>query len=286
MLVNGRKEAIFKAMKRLLVILAALVTTAGLSFFLYGQLRANEQEHAVRKQAIEHAQAVCQAALEARADELEKWYLADKAHTQAMAEDLNGLKSKWVIAKTSVSGNEKERKQFFTEVSRQHLHTPQACEQETAKVIAELLRDWAEEEDRMAVELGCAELFHSQEEVNMPRGERQSADHTSTLQKQVAADLATLVGSEVAAACVTRLGVSAGILGAGATLSAETFGISLVVGIVADLGVNWYLDTEGKIKQSLDEQVTKTAAEQKKKFRELMQKALDAQVSQWKKQLL
>lgn len=245
--------------------------------------RRDEEE---MRRALETAYAACETATEARAQELEDWYLEDKSRTRDMAEELNGLKGKWVMAKSMMSGDHAERERFFKEVSAQYLHTPQACEEKTAWVVAELLRDWTDAENQLAVELQCSGLGGEDEtQVTVNAEDRNELDHSSALQKQIAADVAAMVGTEVAAAVVTRMGVSAGILGTGALFSAESFGISLAVGVVVDMGVDWYLDTEGGLRKSLDDQVERMAAAQKEKFRETMKQALKEKRKQWEKEL-
>lgn len=238
-----------------------------------------------RSRALDKAYAACEAATEARAQELEDWYLEDKSRTLNMAKELNSMKGKWVMAKTMMSGNKAERERFFKDVSSRYLHSPQDCEKKTAWVVAELLRDWTDAENLLAVELQCSGLGVGETQVAVQTQKKQELDHSSTLQKQIAADIVALVGGEAAAAGVTQLGVSAGILGTGAMFSVESFGISLVVGVVVDMGVDWYLDTEGELRKSLDDQVERMAAAQKEKFRETMKQALKEKRKQWEKEL-
>lgn len=270
-------------MKRLLLITLVAVALAVVGYCAHVLIGSDDAE--AKQVALDRARAACFAALEKRAGELESWYLEDKKNTQNMAEELNGMKGKRVMAKTAISRNENERKAFFSEVSKRHLHTQEECNKQTALVVAELLCDWADVENQLAVELQRPDISHASQKAVVQGNAPHSGDLSSLLQKQIVADIATMVGSEVAASCVTALGASAGILGAGAVFSAQSFGISLVVGVVAEFGVNWYMDTEGKLKRSLDAQVEKTATEQKTKFREVMQKALENQVQQWEKQL-
>jgi hypothetical protein len=64
---------------------------------------------------------------------------------------------------------------------------------------------------------------------------------------EVGIDAGRLVGSEIVAtiaanvmtAVATRLGVSAGLLSAGASASWASFGLTVVAGIVVDLGIDW-----------------------------------------------
>lgn len=264
-----------------------ILVAAGIALLAGGVLSvlSLQDKREMRDIELKKAHARCLAVVENRAAELEAWYLRDKRHTADMARELNGMKGKWVMAKTAITKNEAERKAFFRSVGKKYLHSPQDCENRTARVVAEVLRDWYEVENELAVTLNHPELGHQQTEHNVTSTPIPDSDYTPELQKQIAAELVSLVGSEVAAACATRLGISAGILGSGAALSAETFGISLVVGIVVDLGVDWYMDTEGKIKASLDAQIQHTAEVQKTKFRAVMLEALENYMKQWENQL-
>lgn len=273
-------------MKQKVAILVATIAFALIGVGCWLCMPYCSENKAAKLRAIENAHIECEKALEARANELEAWYLADKTRTEAMAAELNSLKGKWIMAKTTVSGNEKERKDFFQSVSKEYLHSSQDCEKQTAMVVAELLRDWTDVEDKLAIELACPKLGHTQTDEKVQTGEHIVVDHTSTLQKQITADIASFIGGEVVTCGVTALGVSAGVLGTGAVLSAETFGISLVVGVAVDLGVNWYMDTEGTIKKALDEKIEEAAKVKKQKFHSVMQKSLDELIIQWKQQLL
>lgn len=74
-------------------------------------------------------------------------------------------------------------------------------------------------------------------------------------------EVVSLIVGEVLTQVAVEFGVSAGILGAGAVLSWETFGIGIVVGVIVDAIVswvwNWYADPKGelavKINRKLDD---------------------------------
>ena len=69
----------------------------------------------------------------------------------------------------------------------------------------------------------------------------------------VTREIVSFVGSEIAAALVieigtslaTELGISGGILGAGATSGAFTFGVGLVAGILVDMTLDWVIRQAG-----------------------------------------
>lgn len=92
-----------------------------------------------------------------------------------------------------------------------------------------------------------------------------------SLGMDVARELGTWVASEVAAriavrvltAVATRLGVSAGILTAGASASWATFGLSVLAAIVIDQAVgwiiNWATDPVGKLETRIKEMLDETS---------------------------
>jgi hypothetical protein len=101
---------------------------------------------------------------------------------------------------------------------------------------------------------------------------------------KVTREIVSFVGSEIAATLLmevgvslaTELGISGGILGAGATSGAFTFGVGLIAGILVDMALDWVIrqagyDPEGeiaaKVRESLD-QLERTILEGDKKTRE------------------
>jgi hypothetical protein len=100
----------------------------------------------------------------------------------------------------------------------------------------------------------------------------------------VTREIVSFVGSEIAATLLleigaslaTELGISGGILGAGASSGAVTFGVGLVAGILVDMALDWIIrqagyDPEGeiavKVVASLD-QLERTILDGDKKTRE------------------
>lgn len=86
-------------------------------------------------------------------------------------------------------------------------------------------------------------------------------DVTRELASWVGGELATRIAVRLLTAVATRLGVSAGIMSAGASASWATFGISVLAAIVIDHTVGWIMDKvtdpvgqlEARIEEMLDE---------------------------------
>lgn len=234
---------------------------------------------------IDAAYAQCIKDVEAEAAALEKWYLhyTDGA-TKAAADELTGWKSKWVVI--SRFGNKEKVAAFSEEVINRHLFTIKSAEKQTANSIAAVVNKWVNHEDELAVNTKCYELSTSAKADKWKANSVEVQDDMQIqIKNSVLQEATSLAGGELAAYAATQLATSAGILGTGALTSWETFGIGLGVGILVDMVVGWAMDTTGKIKIQLDDQVKITAAEQKKRFREAMLKALNTRKSEWEKQI-
>lgn len=266
-------------------IIIALVVTCVIGLVFWRHHERTEALNPVRAQALEQAEKDGRAAIARRAKELEEWYLLQKANSAAAAEDLCGWTSKYKVVEAKAKGDDTELKKHFDKTLQEHFCSAQDCQKETAHVIAELLRDWEEIEDTLARQSECPTLSHGRKEEAVSGKSVKTGNYKSELEKQIAGEIASMVGGEVAGAVITRLAVSAGILGAGAVGSLESAGISLVAGIVVDAAVSWYTDTEGKIKTSLDAEIEKSAKEQRKNFEAAMNKAFDNLLNEWKEQL-
>ena len=69
--------------------------------------------------------------------------------------------------------------------------------------------------------------------------------------EDVTRNITTMVGSEIAAGVAVRLGLSMGLLTGAAAAAPATFGITLVVGVAADMLFSWIWDLVAKPKQKL-----------------------------------
>lgn len=270
-------------MKKLIILMSLVaLVAAALWFFCGGSGGANRAE---MQPYVDAAYAQCMKEVDAEAAALEKWYLRyTESATGAAAEELTGLKAKWVVIKEF--GDKDKIAAFAGEVLNRHLFTKKNCEDQTVKSIAAVVNKWAKIEDELSINTKCYELSTS---AKADKWKAKPVEVKDDMQKQiknsVLQEATSLVGGEVAAYAAIQLATSAGILGAGTTFSWPTFGIGLVAAVLVDVVVGWAMDTTGKIKNQLDDQVRKTAADQKKRFREAMLKALNTRKSEWEKQI-
>lgn len=259
-----------------------------LAAVLYGVLQlmgGGKPLTAEQKAAVDQAYAEAAAAVTARGAQLEQWYLEQKKYTPAAAAELTSLRSKWVVAKTAATGDDKQRQQYVNAIIAKHLYSTRDCEKGTAHHAALLIKDWLDVEDSLSMAADCPALGLKARETKVRHGNVVITDMDGELEQMLYTELGSLLGGEVASYVGIELATSAGLIGAGTLGSVETFGISLGLGILADIVVSWAMDVEGKIEAKLNEQVEKDAAAHRKNFESTMLQALQKRKADWMEQI-
>lgn len=264
------------------VLLLLAVALYGALQLLHGGGKPLTQE---QKAAVDQAYREAAAAVTARGAQLEQWYLEQKKSTPAAASELTSLRSKWVVGKTMVTGDQQQRRQYVNAVIAKHLYSQEDCEQGTMHHAAMLIKDWLDVEDTLSVKAQCPSLSVQAREHKLRGGVAVTTDVNGELAKMLYAELGSLVGGELASQVGIQLATSAGLIGAGTLGAAETFGISLGLGILADAVVSWIMDVEADITEKLNEQVEKEACEHRKQFERNMLQALKQRKADWVKQI-
>lgn len=260
------------------VLLLLAVALYGVLHALYG---GGKPLTAEQKEAVDQAYAEAAAAVTARGAQLEQWYLEQRKSTPAAAAELTSLRSKWVVAKTAVTRNDVQRQQYVNAIIAKHLYSTQDCEKGTAHHAALLIKDWLDVEDSLSMAANCPALGLKAREEEVQHGNVVTTDMDGELEQMLYAELGSLLGGEVASYVGIELATSAGLIGAGTLGAAETFGISLGLGILADIVVSWAMDVEGKIEAKLNEQVEADAAAHRKNFESTMLQALRKRKDDW-----
>ena len=278
---NAQKNVeIIKKITSVLIIATLIISAVLLMLNSGGKSLTSEQQTALDKAYEEAA-----AAVTARGAQLEQWYLRQKEFTPAAASELTSLRSKWVMGKTMVTGNEEQRKQYVNAVIAKHLYSKEDCEQGTMHHAALLIKDWLDAEDTLSRKARCPSLSVEAREHELKGADMVTANINGELAQMLYAELGALVGGELASQVGIQLATSAGLIGAGTLGAAETFGISLGLGILADLVVSWIMDAEADITEKLNEQVEKEACEHRKLFEETMLKVLKQRKADWEEQI-
>jgi hypothetical protein len=198
-----------------------------------------------------------------------------------------GLRGKWKYVKSRrlLGGDAEDHLAFLDEKFRQHVFEPKALENVIRTAIADYLRTVHGIENRLLVavraDLNDLDPLVESHIQGLESTDAFTASYERTVNKLAAdvaqgtrAEIGQFVGSLVAAevteqlvarlgrAIATRLGLSAGVLGAGASGGAASAGVTIGLAIVIDMGIEWAMRLTGadattkvtaRVEQSLDE---------------------------------
>lgn len=270
--------------KIILLAIAAIVVliAIGVGYLMLTacELTPEQQQH------VDTAYQDARKSIDVHATKLEQWYLDHcNGATKKTADTLTDWRMK--LATVITFGDKEEIKKKSGEIISRELFSAEDCKQAWAKALGDALMDWVNIENELATQTRCYSLSgEAKAEAGKANALSYSDDELRTqVVRALQAEGISFVGGEILTQVAVQMGTSAGILGTGAALSWKTLGISLGVGIVADIVVGWIMDPSGKIQVKLDEAVRKAAAEQKKRFTEAMIKALDARRAEWEQQI-
>lgn len=218
---------------------------------------AADQENELRKQCIERVQGF----IDAR-----------KKGAKKFAEAALGFWSKWALVKSKIPYSDKAgHTRYLREQFSEYIFDSATLEKVLHQAIAEYLAGVEAIENQLLVNVRadlkdfppCAlpftldkkgmELAFAQaiSRAQTTVGESLQVDVARELGAFAAGELATALTIRILSSVGTRLGISAGILGAGGASAAKTFGIGLVAAVIIDYVVgcivDWYYDPEGEI---------------------------------------
>lgn len=200
---------------------------------------------------------------------LSAFFQQAKTRTPQFADAVMSWGSKWRLLVDQVPGTTGERhREFIREKFAETLFD----EESLTHAVEQVIRGYADKtqslENEMLVRMRAdVEDLPAASLAALSRGESLSAAFQEAIDRAMhgtsdglRADVATLVvavmAEEVLAQAAVRLGVSAGILGAGAGSSWATLGVGLAVGVIIDQIVTlvweWWADPQGSLTQEVD----------------------------------
>ena len=204
-----------------------------------------------------------------------------KGGTRDFAKAMLTLRSKWQLVKSHLPswlwGDDNAHRRFLEQKFNNHVFSSEDMKKAVEAAVTTYSNhvDAIENELLVAVRADLADIpldalppdatgdTFKQEferlvaEVTPQVAKSLKVDAARELTSGVAGVLATRIAIRVLSSVATRLGVSAGILGAGASASWATFGLSFVAAIAIDQTVgwiiNWWTDPVGKVEQRVNE---------------------------------
>jgi hypothetical protein len=224
---------------------------------------------------IEIAQEEALKALETRTQQVSDFFIERQKRVPAYAQRVLSLRSKWELGKSKIPGvdkdahtrflrdefsaivfSEAELSQTVTGAAEDYVRDIQAIENALLVKIRADLTDMPE----CAVvlpDLKTEKLFHDRfASVVAGFSEKTGNDAKIDMGRLVGSEIATAITIRIGLAVAARFGASTAILGTGAAAGVETFGVSVVVGIIVDqiAGwiIGWYYKPEIEIGEKLN----------------------------------
>ncbi|WP_169974036.1 hypothetical protein [Tautonia rosea] len=228
---------------------------------------------------LQQAEEETRGEVEAATGEVERFLDDRAAHARAFASDVLSLRGKW--AYLSDYFHKGTHEEYIAGCFERHLFRGDELRAVVESSIARYVTEVQGAENRLLVDLRAdladdaiagdgylpaldsEEAFRAQYEAML---ERILPVVSRDVGVTVTREMAAFVGSEIAAriladlgvSLATRMGVSGGILGAGASSGAVTFGVGLVAAILVDMALDWVIrkagyDPEGEIAAKVQE---------------------------------
>ena len=203
-----------------------------------------------------------EAAVTEKLASLDEFFRERRAGSQAFAEKVLSLSGKWQYVKSKLpTAEDKAHLQYLDEQFAKHIFSPADLQQALESSLGGYLSRLAGIEGQLLVDIradlsdgalaipGAPQIAASDEELRQRFS--QLFNHVAaeiardvpvtvslTTVSFIGGEVAAQVAVRVAAAVASRLGVSAGVLGTGATSSWATFGLGLVAAVVVDVAID------------------------------------------------
>lgn len=218
---------------------------------------------------LARAERQCRAAIEPPVRSVERFFHDARQRTPPFVEEALGWGSKWRLVVDHVPYTRGGRHEtYLRERFDELVFSPSQLLQAVESAVSDYLAEVRSLEGRMLVDLRAdmADVPGEFPRASLDEAEfRKLYDESlalvaqssgGSLQAEVGTQLVSFITGEVLAAVAVRLGVSAGLLSAGATTSWATLGVGLVVSVIVDQIVSWvwdwYADPKGDLTQELN----------------------------------
>lgn len=223
----------------------------------------------IAKPHFERARSQVEGVVDSKLVPIRLFFQDAKKNTPDFAKSALGWSSKWRLLQDRLPlsrGGEHEK--FIRRNFEDMVFSPDQLESVINGTVADFLAEIRSIENQMLVSLRTdfagfsdtfpivkaeADVWESQFEQAIRRA---VADSGSDLRSEIGTQLVSIVGGELLAQVAIRIGVSAGILGAGTVSGWATLGVGFLVGVIVDQVVcwiwDWWADPEGDLAGNLN----------------------------------
>jgi len=252
--------------------------------------RSPEELKAACTEHIEKADRKAAAAIAKRSKEFASFIESKKFGAKPFSRDIASFYGKWRAVKPYLPfTKENGHKKFVERKFAEHIFSESDFAEAMRLAIEGSIKDIEAIENELAVTLRAEILGNSLSSNEIPIAAEQFSQAIEQLvtaaQRDAAKTAGSLVASEVTAQVATqvliRLGVSAGILTAGAANSWWSVGASLVIGLIVDLAWQWIDDPKGDIQREMANALDKLSKDASTTMENEMNRVLSERSGLW-----
>jgi hypothetical protein len=276
------------------------LTMVGLSGYAVYRGMGTQSPSSRRSQAVKRAEverhvaestARANQAAAARSAEFEAFIRERKAAgLVGFSKDVTSYKSSWLAIKDRLRFTDaNEHRQFVADAFGRRLFTPAQLSERVARIVKSFEQDLLEEQNKLAVQ-----VRQTLDGAPVPPSEASEAHRDMARAVAVAAGAAesaatTQVGnlvvseavSTIASQVLVRLGVTAGILSAGAATSWWTLGAGVAIGFAVDAAVRYFKNPEENVKRDVERALDEFAVKVKDSIRQELEQAVGKRAAAW-----
>jgi hypothetical protein len=271
-----------------IVAIAAILVLLFVLLLLVVPSDENEAQRTHIRENVEWAKISANTAVDSHIEELKAFFEERKNGAEEFADAANSWKSKgkmiWAhLPFTDSEGHDKYIRKKFEEL----IISDSLLQSKISYTCTAILQDIEQIENELAAKLQneIDGKLNSPDDIH--EGFVDSLIHYSNtgsnVAKSVGNDVGSLVVGEVATQVLTRLGISAGILGTGAASGWATFGIGMAAGIVVDWVWGLVSNPEGKIKEETIKALDSVCLASTSAVQEEMRRVVSEKSSLWDK---
>lgn len=230
------------------------------------------------------------AAIRTRSDEFRFFIEERKAGADPFSKAVISIYGRWRAIKSKLPFTTSEgHKEYVVEQFDKHIFTPQELGDKVKSIVESAARDLEQEQNMLAIAIRKELLGRSLQpgEIPVARDELNNAidrvisagqwDATKGATNLVVSEVTATVATQV----LTRVGVSSGVLTAGAATSWWTFGAGLAIGFAVSALWDWIDNPAADIRKNVEESLDRLAAAGADAILAEMTRVVDARRALW-----
>ncbi len=254
--------------------------------------RPRPEIEAASREHVSEAGRKAMASISARTSEVSAFIRSRQSGSKPFSKEIISWYGKWRVVKPYIPFTKDDgHKEYVEEKFAEHIFTIQELASVLKTAVEGSIKDLEAIENDLAVALRQEILGRSLAPDEIPIAANEFKEAVERMMKASQADAGKAVGglvvsevaSFVARQILARLGVSTGILAAGAANSWWSLGVTAIIGILVDMVWEWWDDPAGKIEHAMVSSLDKLSSDASIAIKEEMEKIVSQRSEFWNK---